>query len=141
MAQVVTGMNMKGGVGKTVVATHLAGMLSRYAFKDRTRSVLLIDYDPQFNTSQAFLPFKTYFDLEKEGKTSRAILQDPEDKIDPFVIQIPGNQKPPAPEDIAHRVYTDSKTGKSLDLIPSTLDLMYVAVGQPTKRTDVFEER
>jgi len=141
MAQVLTVMNMKGGVGKTVVAAHLAGMLTRYHFANRTRKVLLIDYDPQFNTSQALLPSKTYFDLEKAGRTSRAIIQDPEDKVDPFVIQTPGNSKPPSPKTIAHRVYTDTKTNAYLDLVPSTLDLMYVAVGQPAKRTEVFEER
>ena len=75
MGTVVTVMNMKGGVGKTTVAMHLGGILGRYKFTAaRTRKVLLIDYDPQFNLSQAFLPAKTYFDLESKRRTTISIL-------------------------------------------------------------------
>lgn len=55
MGTVVTIMNMKGGVGKTTVAMHLGGVISRYKFPDKRRKVLLVDYDPQFNLSQAFI--------------------------------------------------------------------------------------
>lgn len=37
MASVITVMNMKGGVGKTVISAHLAGMLARYEFKGKSR--------------------------------------------------------------------------------------------------------
>ena len=69
-------MNMKGGVGKTTTAMHIAGMLARYRFNDAPnyRRVLMIDYDPQFNLSQAFLPSKLYFQLEEQRKTTLAIL-------------------------------------------------------------------
>ena len=60
---------MKGGVGKTTVTMHLGGIISLYEFGGFRRKVLLIDYDPQFNLSQAFIPAKTYFELEKNGKT------------------------------------------------------------------------
>jgi len=74
MGTVITVMNMKGGVGKTTVAAHLAGFFARYKIHDKTRRVLLIDYDAQFNLSQMFLPATTYFELEKQRKTSLAIL-------------------------------------------------------------------
>ncbi len=61
MTTVVTIMNMKGGVGKTTVTMHLGGIISLYKFGGKFRKVLLIDYDPQFNLSQAFIPAKTYF--------------------------------------------------------------------------------
>ena len=49
MGVVITVMNMKGGVGKTTVAMHLAGAAARYVFNNKHRNVLAIDYDPQFN--------------------------------------------------------------------------------------------
>ena len=57
MGVVFTVMNMKGGVGKTTIACHFAGMAAREPLGRATASkVLLIDYDPQFNASQAYLP-------------------------------------------------------------------------------------
>jgi chromosome partitioning protein len=46
MGVVITVMNMKGGVGKTTVAMHLAGISARYRINDKARKVLAIDYDP-----------------------------------------------------------------------------------------------
>ena len=61
MGTIITVMNMKGGVGKTTVAMHLAGICARYTLHGKgPRKVLAIDYDPQFNMSQSFLPAKTY---------------------------------------------------------------------------------
>jgi chromosome partitioning protein len=77
MAIVVTVMNMKGGVGKTTVAMHIAGALARYRWPSKNPiRVLMIDYDPQFNLSQAFLPAKDYFALEKAKKTVLSVLQE-----------------------------------------------------------------
>ena len=88
MGQVVTVMNMKGGVGKTTVCLHIGGLLGR---SDFNKKVLLIDYDPQFNLSQALLRPKKYFELEERHKTCLRILQDPDSELDPFVIQTPAS--------------------------------------------------
>lgn len=135
MASVITVMNMKGGVGKTVVAAHLAGMLSMYEFTGKRRRVLAIDYDAQFNLSQMFISSSTYFDLEKARKTSLAILQDDEVDVDPYTLQVPGNRIPPPTKELAHAI------NDHLDVVPSTLALMYVALGQTSARTDPLEER
>ncbi len=140
MGTVVTIMNMKGGVGKTTVAMHLGGVIANYKIGGKIRRVLLVDYDPQFNLSQAFIPAKKYFELEKERKTTLAILQDDETNIDPFRLQVPGNEIPPRVLDLIHKVYR-RVDGTKLDLIPSTLDLMYIALGQSLKRTKPMEER
>ncbi len=140
MATVITVMNMKGGVGKTTVAMHLGGILSRYELRGKRRRALLIDYDPQFNLSQAFLPAKKYFELESSRKTTIAILQDEETNLDPFQLQVPGNMEPPKIGDLAYSLFSP-QTGSGLDLIPSTLDLMYIALGQSDKRTEPIEER
>jgi chromosome partitioning protein len=132
-------MNMKGGVGKTTVAMHVAGVAARWALNNKPRKVLAIDYDPQFNMSQAFLPSKTYFQLEKERKTTLSILLDDDTNLDPYKLQVPGNHNPPSVSQIAHRIYSYSNA--HLDLVPSTLDLMYVALGQATVHTKPIEER
>lgn len=140
MAKVITVMNMKGGVGKTVVAAHLAYVLALYEFGGKKRKVLAIDYDAQFNLSQMFIPSATYFVLDQQRKTSLAILQDDEIDLDPYELQVSGNLNPPSVQDIVHHVYAAQDTG-TLDIIPSTLSLMYVALGQTTARTTPIEER
>lgn len=56
MAVVVTIMNMKGGVGKTTLATNFSGLVSQFNLGGKGPfKVLAIDYDPQFNLSQSFL--------------------------------------------------------------------------------------
>jgi len=140
MGTVVTIMNMKGGVGKTTVAMHLGGVIARYNFVGKKRKVLLLDYDPQFNLSQAFIPPNKYFELENERKTTLAILQDDETDLDPFRLQVPGNEIPPKVVDLIYEVYC-FVDGTKLDLIPSTLDLMYIALGHSLKRTKPIEER
>lgn len=140
MATVITVMNMKGGVGKTTLTAHIAGMMALMEHAGKHRRILAIDYDPQFNLSQMFLQSETYFELEKQRRTSLAILQDDETRVNPFAIQVPGNRTPPAVTDVCHTIYKKNHGGR-LDLIPSTLDLMYLALGQSHARTDVFEER
>lgn len=50
MAEVISIINMKGGVGKTTLSVGIADYLS-----DNGRKVLIIDADPQFNSTQALL--------------------------------------------------------------------------------------
>lgn len=142
MGVVVTVMNMKGGVGKTTVAAHLAGMAARYGLgADKPRRVLAIDYDPQFNMSQMFLEANAYFALEKARKTTLAVLVDDDVTLNPYQLQVPGNHNPPDVAALVTNVYSDKRTGGRLDLLPSTLDLMYVALGQATQQVTPIEER
>ena len=96
MGTVVTVMNMKGGVGKTTVTANLAGILSSYIVGGKPAlNVLMIDYDPQFNLSQAYIESSKYFALEKARKTTLAVLMDDATALDPYKLQVPGNHKPP----------------------------------------------
>jgi cellulose biosynthesis protein BcsQ len=143
VGKVVTVMNMKGGVGKTTVAMHVAGAMGRrFRFRglESVKRVLMIDYDPQFNLSQAFLPSKTYFELEKQRKTTLAILMDDDSDLDPYEIQVPGNHSAPPVATIRAELL-NFKDGGCLHLIPATLDLMYVALGQTTHQLKPVEER
>ncbi|PZR92506.1 MAG: hypothetical protein DI537_13125 [Stutzerimonas stutzeri] len=142
MAIVVTIMNMKGGVGKTTLAVHLAGFLSRYTVGGKPPlRVLAIDYDPQFNLSQAYLPSKTYFELEAARKTTIAVLMDGATALNPFELQVPGNHQPPSVKSLTTNLWKEKNGPGLLDIIPSTLDLMYVALGQATTKVDPIEER
>ena len=142
MGKVVTVMNMKGGVGKTTVTINLAGILSRTTIGGKSPlNVLMIDYNPQFNLSQAFLESAKYFALERGRKTTLAILTDDPTALDPYKIQVPGNHTPPRVASLAASIYRGTAGSGKLDLVPSTLDLMYVALGQATTKTDPIEER
>ena len=140
MGVVVTVMNMKGGVGKTTVAVHLAGLIARRQFGDKWRKVLLVDYDPQFNASQAMIRADLYFELERQRKTMMAVLMEDEAIVDPYRLQVPGNEDPPRLAELVHRAYA-GQHDNLLDIVPSSLELMYVALGQTDKRTTPIEER
>jgi chromosome partitioning protein len=141
VGKVITIMNMKGGVGKTTVAMHVGAMLARYTFgRPARRKVLVIDYDPQFNLSQAFIPAKIYFKLESERKTTLAVLLDSDADLNPYKLQVTGNHTPPKVSAIASLLF-HYKDGGRLDIVPSTLDLMYVALGQAETQIAPIEER
>ena len=62
--KVVSFINMKGGVGKTTLSLGVADYLSEQGY-----NVLVIDADPQFNSTQALLDTykaKGYDDIESE---------------------------------------------------------------------------
>lgn len=64
MSDIISVINMKGGVGKTTLSIGMADYLS-----ENGHSVLLIDVDPQFNSTQGLLDtykMKGYEDLESE---------------------------------------------------------------------------
>lgn len=141
MGKVLTVMNMKGGVGKTTVSANIAAASAAYLLnKDRPLKILIVDYDPQFNLSQVFLDSKKYFQLEDQKKTILSVLLENDTELNPFKLQVPGNESPPSVKDLATRVFT-YKNGSSLDIVPSTLDLMYVALGQAETQLKPIENR
>ena len=140
MGVVFTVMNMKGGVGRTTIACLFAGMAAREPLGRAQRSkVLLIDYDPQFNSSQAYLPNDVSLQQEADYKTTLAILMDRSSDTNPFSLQPLGEFPPPKVEELATTVFTFGE-GR-LDIIPSTLELMYVALGHPNRNVELINER
>lgn len=142
MGQVVTVMNMKGGVGKTTISAHLGGALSiiKPVPPKSPRKVLLIDYDPQFNLSQSYIHATQYFALDKGRKTIISVLQDSGTALNPYILQLPVSALPPSVSSIAHAVI-DDKDGRMLSIVPSTLDLMYVALGRNDGQVGIIESR
>src|ERR1700688_1167205 len=72
MAICVSVINMKGGVGKTTIATQIAW----YATMTLDKKVLLVDLDPQANASQSVMSPQTYVSyLDKGGLTVADIFE------------------------------------------------------------------
>ena len=141
MGKVITVMNMKGGVGKTTATANLGGNMALYEHGGKYRNVLMIDYDPQFNLSQAYIPAKEYGILEQDKRTVLSVLIDDPTDLDPFKLRVSGNEEPPKVSAIEFvSRLKGAKSGK-LAIIPSTLDLMYVALAEPETKTKPIEER
>jgi len=130
---------MKGGVGKTTISCHLAAMAAKYKIGGKgPLRVLLVDYDAQFNASQTMITPAEYKALEDVNKNTLAILMDHPSKIDPFEIYAHDFTKPPKVGDLAFK--TQFGPGQ-LDIVVSSLDLMYVALGQPSRSLTPMRER
>lgn len=120
ISPVVAVMNLKGGIGKTTIASQLAA-----THQARTGSrVLLIDFDPQYNLTQLFFPGlqadeaiaadRSVISLFEKSRLHQADLASPADHwaklaTDPFT---------PAPRSaIAHSLLSGSETKGRLDII------------------------
>jgi chromosome partitioning protein len=113
MATVVSMINMKGGVGKTTLAMHLA-----HTADSMNLRTLAVDLDPQSNLSQALMGPKAYVEYVSTRK--------------PTVVQIfdeyvPTDSRSGSPRllDVNEIVVKHAGYWKdsSLDLIPSRLEL------------------
>lgn len=126
MAKCISLINMKGGVGKTTLATQIAW----HAVMRMDKKVLLIDLDPQANASQSVMSPETWVTyLNGGGLTVADIFEeftptgtagDSPKKIDPKKL-------------IYNRVtYQD---GSLLHLIPSRLELSWTLRNPTAKET------
>jgi chromosome partitioning protein len=115
-AVTVAVVNMKGGVGKSTIATNLGWYC---AYKKNSR-VLLVDLDPQFNLSQYVLGSMRYEEHLTGGKktildifeqaTPEAISGSPREKLDP--------------EQVIQNAHT-WQDGSRIDIIPSRLEMAW----------------
>jgi chromosome partitioning protein len=112
MAQVISTINLKGGVGKTHTTVALAEVLSAY----RKKKVLVIDLDPQTNATTMLIGEKRWQKLNAAGHTLARLFKDALD--------------PDHPEfDLGKTVQksvSDVREASSVDLLPSSLDLIDV---------------
>lgn len=123
MTKVISFINMKGGVGKTTLSVNVAYALA-YFYK---KKVLIVDVDPQFNTTQYLVTPQDYlkyieddnnltvFDIFRGGPLTL-----------PTTVGQGRKEVRPAPtlKNTTIPIYSGGVSGGKLDLIPSALDLM-----------------
>ena len=113
MTVAVSFINMKGGVGKTTVASQLAHAADQQGLK-----VLAVDLDPQSNLSHSLLGVEEY--VRHVWDNQPTIVQVFEDYMPPS-----GTDAAPRPIDLSDiALHGIGYSGNSsLDLIPSHLEL------------------
>lgn len=115
---VVSVINMKGGVGKTTITFNLAYSLAQNFGK----KVLVVDFDPQANSSEAFLTYTEYQKHQKEKFMISEIFTDLRQIVGPISDRTP---KIITLDDMSCRVEHYSNGG-FIDLVPSELELSNV---------------
>jgi chromosome partitioning protein len=100
--KVLTVNNLKGGVGKTTVATNLATILGAMG-----KSVLLVDIDPQANATTAFI------DTDRLDNLTGI-----KELIDIYI-----SKRAPTTEEIKESIVDIEYSGYKIDLLPSKISL------------------
>ena len=113
MAVTVSLINMKGGVGKTTIASQLAHAADRDDLK-----VLGVDLDPQSNLSQSIMGAENYVDHLKHNKPTIVQIFDE-------YVPASGAYGSPRPIDLDKIIVKGAGywRNSTLDLIPSRLEL------------------
>ena len=113
-ARKIAFINMKGGVGKTTLAVSLAWELAK------TKKVLLVDIDPQFNATQWLISTAAYVTWLKTKKTIYHILS-PQIAAASLFKKAPKTKREVSLKD---SICTIEHSGIKLDLLPSDLRLI-----------------
>ena len=128
--QVISFINMKGGVGKTTLAVNVAYGLAYW----HAKKVLIIDSDPQFNATQCLLDDDDY--LKHINDDAKGTLYDIFAPRRPGPVRsVPGTAKNVNRQDMSlnaciFRVAHNTPSGGRLDLIPSILALIELEFSQ-----------
>lgn len=133
---VVAVLNMKGGVGKTTISAHVF----RHLYRQLQKSVVLVDFDPQFNLTQTVISQTAY---EKHKANKRTILSVMEDNSAPSIFKISTKLGPPPSLDdvgINLRNFT-SHPEVSLVLVPGDFDMVKYSLINDSKVLHPVKDR
>lgn len=128
-AKVITVMNMKGGVGKTTLTAQIGAILGKDDSFPRVKKTLVIDYDPQFNLSQAFLDATRYYSTIDQHKHVESILTDRVQDASSFDLPTAEKSTPPKVSELTTNILENEEKGKILDIVVSDIKLMHIALG------------
>ena len=122
--QIISFMNMKGGVGKTTLAVNISYGLAYF----HNKSVLLVDSDPQFNATQSLLSNKVY--LAHLNDPAKGTLRDVFLPRRPGPVNaVTGTAKSKGKMSLAScisPIYAPGPGRGKLDLLPSALHLIEI---------------
>lgn len=105
---------MKGGVGKTTLAVNLAW----HMHQNENKNVLLVDLDPQFNSTQYVMDYRSFEDHRRKAGTIADLLMD-QPKLDIRLRKVKNNP--------AAAIHTIERNGdKRFDLLPAELSLAWI---------------
>lgn len=130
-ANVISILNMKGGVGKTTVSCNLAVELAA-----RDKKVLLIDIDPQFNSTQTLFKYcynnlDRYKELSENSKTIVGLFRNEDEVTEkkkvnaekiPYIETL--NHTIPVIPSLADTRESARKKNIKIDIIPGDLHLI-----------------
>ena len=112
MTNVISTINLKGGVGKTTTTVALAETYSA----NLRKKVLVIDLDPQTNATLMLIGEEKWFSVNKKERTLARLFKDAMDPDDPrFDLG-----------KTLQRKVSDVGSANTVDLLPSSLDLIDV---------------
>lgn len=110
MTHIISIINFKGGVGKTTTSVALAEVFS----SKMQKKVLVIDLDPQTNATIMLIGEDKWLKLNKQHYTLAQLFKDALSKSDPIFNL----------DDALQIGVSDVKEANSVDLLPSSLDLI-----------------
>lgn len=109
MTHIISTINLKGGVGKTTTTVALAEAFS----SEYKKKVLVIDLDPQTNATVMLIGEKRWSTLNSAGRTLATLFRDAVEQKDEFDL-----------EETIVKTVSDISSARSIDLLPSSLDLI-----------------
>jgi chromosome partitioning protein len=112
MTNVISTINLKGGVGKTQMTVTLAEFLAT----QHNKRVLLIDLDPQTNATVSLMDETLWLAKDQNGETLVQLFKDKLDKTSKFDIS----------RAIVKGVSNVGGGIRNLDLLPSSLGLIEI---------------
>lgn len=116
MATTISLINMKGGVGKSTLTVNLAWQFAAYS--NWLKRVLVVDLDPQFNSSQYLLGVDRYEKVLADGKPTVW------DIFEQNTRTPMGRRGAFDPREAVRNVTSIGNKGR-VDLLPSRLELAY----------------
>ncbi|WP_349764315.1 ParA family protein [Fusobacterium sp. SYSU M8D902] len=120
--KVISFMNMKGGVGKTTICVNLAHCLAIHSEK----KVLVIDMDPQANTSQYMLGKTRYKEVLENNKTIFEIYRS---SLEDFKYSSVDDVEDKDEDNHNAKNSIISQISDNLDLIPGNLAMVRISQG------------
>jgi len=136
LAPVISVLNMKGGVGKTTISAHLF----RHMMSVTGKSILLLDFDPQFNLTQTLMTQARYKSFREKNKTVFSVMEPPST---PSMFKVAKNLGPPPEvDDVKEQLFYWTATGKTaLGLIPGDFRMIKYTLVDDSKTLQPVQKR